>query len=86
LFFEKIKAELAAFEEKKQAFVTELRKEFPTITKISGHNEYANKACPGFRVSKWYNKKIPVETPKYTVTSNSKKFNFRDWLKSFFNP
>jgi hypothetical protein len=28
---EKIKAELAAFEEKKQAFVTELRKEFPTM-------------------------------------------------------
>jgi hypothetical protein len=28
---EKIKAELAAFEKKKQAFVTELRKEFPTM-------------------------------------------------------
>lgn len=24
------------------------------ITKISGHNQYARKACPGFRVEDWY--------------------------------
>lgn len=30
--------------------VRDLREQFPKITKISGHNDYAQKACPGFRV------------------------------------
>lgn len=29
------------------------------ITKISGHNQYAAKACPGFDVAAWYESKPP---------------------------
>lgn len=34
-------------------YIDDMRHRFPTITKISGHNEYAAKACPGFNVSDW---------------------------------
>ncbi len=35
--------------------------------KVSGHNDYAAKACPGFKVDRWYARKPPV---RETVTES----------------
>jgi N-acetylmuramoyl-L-alanine amidase len=40
------------------------------ITKISGHHEYANKACPGFNVSSWLNSK-PAPKPRTSVAQST---------------
>ena len=33
--------------------IDDLKEHFPSIKKITGHNQYARKACPGFQVSEW---------------------------------
>ena len=33
--------------------IERLQREHPSIKKVSGHNEYSAKACPGFRVPDW---------------------------------
>lgn len=42
-----------------RGLIEQLRADVPSITKVSGHNEYANKACPCFNVSRWYNAQGP---------------------------
>jgi N-acetylmuramoyl-L-alanine amidase len=34
--------------------IDDLRSQYPSITKVTGHNNYARKACPGFDVPAWY--------------------------------
>lgn len=43
-----------------RTLIAGLKREYPTITKISGHNNYAAKACPCFNAPAWYARK-PVE-------------------------
>lgn len=33
--------------------INDIRTRFPSIKKVSGHNEYSTKACPGFHVGGW---------------------------------
>jgi N-acetylmuramoyl-L-alanine amidase len=42
------------------ALIADLQDKYPTIKKISGHNQYANKACPSYDVVQ--NKKLPVNS------------------------
>jgi N-acetylmuramoyl-L-alanine amidase len=46
-----------------QALLKKLRADYPTITVVSGHNQYAAKACPGFNVPSWYAKARPQPAP-----------------------
>lgn len=40
--------------------IAELQRKYGPGLKLSGHNEYAAKACPGFNVMKWFTDKEPV--------------------------
>lgn len=43
--------------------LADLQGRFPNATTISGHNQYAAKACPGFTVSEWLASK-PITPPR----------------------
>jgi len=44
-----------------RTLIAGLKREYPSITKISGHNQYAAKACPCFNVPAWYARKPAAE-------------------------
>lgn len=35
--------------------IGEYKEKYPGILKITGHNDFASKACPGFNVEEWFN-------------------------------
>lgn len=39
--------------------IARLKTNYPSIKTVSGHNQYANRACPGFSVPVWYAHKQP---------------------------
>ena len=44
--------------------IAKLQAKYPTIEKVSGHNQYAAKACPGFHVPTWLAAKpMPKKEP-----------------------
>jgi hypothetical protein len=47
-----------------------LQSSHSSIKKVSGHNDYANKACPGFKVSEWLSGK-PKSIAKSTTMQAS---------------
>lgn len=46
----------------------DLREKYPSITTVSGHNQYAAKACPGFNVPRWYNGQSPRTSKAQSTT------------------
>lgn len=55
-----------------RAMIADMRAKFPSIEKVTGHNRYAAKACPGFRVDEWYHGKAPK--PKAETVAGSATF------------
>ena len=51
-----------------RTLIDRMREEFPAIRTVSGHNQYAAKACPGFNVGKWLGNQKPRTNPAQSTT------------------
>lgn len=48
--------------------IDELKVQTPDIKKVSGHNQYSSKACPGFNVPRWISNRPPRKNPVQSKT------------------
>lgn len=53
-----------------RVLLADLKRKFPGVVKITGHNQYAAKACPGFNVGAWYLSAKPVTDSKPPKTDH----------------
>lgn len=50
-----------------RALIARLQAQYPSITKVTGHNQYAAKACPGFDVPRWHARQAPRTAAESTT-------------------
>lgn len=58
------------------ALIADLRERFPEITKISGHNQHAAKACPCWSVPAWRSNGSPAQIPPLVETPPQPRMGF----------
>jgi len=52
--------------------IAQLRMEYPSITKVRGHNEVSAKQCPCFQVTSWLNSAETVKKPERKSIAQTK--------------